>query len=76
MGKGTHICISLDVVKKALATGTWRDLFLMVGDRPATEQEIANDVAESIAKGYDVLPPCDNVDEHGRCKGHDNGDGE
>lgn len=76
MGKGTHICVSLNVVKIALATGTWAQLCLMVGDRPATEDEIAQDVVDAIAKGYEVLPPCDNVDEKGRCKGHDIEDGE
>lgn len=76
MGKGTHVCISLDAVKRALATGKWRDMHLMVGDRPATEDEIAHDVVEAIDKGYEVLPPCDHVDEKGRCKGHDKEDGE
>ena len=45
------------------------DLFLTVDDRPATKAEILEVVIEAMAKGYEVLPPCDNVDEKGRCKG-------
>jgi hypothetical protein len=37
----------------------------------ATLTDIQEAVDEARGKGYSVLPPCDNVDEQGRCKGHD-----
>jgi hypothetical protein len=37
---------------------------------PATTQEICAAIVDAKAKGYDVLPPCDNINEKGHCKGH------
>jgi hypothetical protein len=44
--------------------------YLMVGERFATKKEIWENIYAALAKGYTVLPPCDNVDETGHCKGH------
>jgi hypothetical protein len=62
-----HICISFEGAIKhpeCLTVGEGED------ERPATMKEIREAIAEAKAKGYVVLPPCDNVDERGYCKGH------
>lgn len=64
-----HICQNLDALEAKLDKGvkiTW----LMKGDRVATESEIRDAIRRARAKGYEVLPPCDNVDAKGHCKGH------
>ncbi len=64
-----HVCYNLEHVKKML----WEDhesLFLTVDGRPATREEILENVKNAVAKGYTVLPPCDNINETGHCKGH------
>lgn len=45
-------------------------------DTPATMQEIRAAIVEAKAKGYTVLPPCDNVTSTGHCAGHDVPDNE
>ena len=35
-----------------------------------TVTELRAAFREARAKGYEVLPPCDNIDERGMCKGH------
>ena len=42
---------------------------------PATMQEICAAIVDAKAKGYVVLPPCDNVKSTGHCAGHDVPDG-
>jgi hypothetical protein len=39
------------------------------GEHP-TVAEFRAACAAARAKGLEVFPPCDNVDERGRCKGH------
>lgn len=66
----THICIALRSVERALIDNTYDDLCLMVDDRPATRSELLAAFNDATAKGYDVLPPCDNVTKTGHCAGH------
>lgn len=40
-------------------------------ERPATLREVKKAVEEAKSKGYEVIPPCDNVDERGMCMGHE-----
>lgn len=40
------------------------------GEHP-TVAEFRAACAAARAKGLEVFPPCDNVDERGRCKGHE-----
>lgn len=70
-GKHFHVCMDLQALKKAVVEEKWESLYLMVDDRPATEQEIIDDIIEAMGKGYEVLPPCDNVDSKGHCLGHE-----
>lgn len=64
------ICQAIEPLEAMIASGekiTW----LTHGDgTPATTQEICAAIVEAKAKGYDVLPPCDNINEAGHCKGH------
>lgn len=39
--------------------------------RPAELLEVVDAIADARKKGYTVLPPCENVDECGYCKGHE-----
>lgn len=65
-----HVCISIAAVQKHLSRGTHDKLFLMIDDKPATAQQLSEAVVEALAKGYTVLPPCDNVTATGHCAGH------
>lgn len=66
----THVCIALRAVERALIDNTYEDLFLTIDDRPVTRSELLEAFNDATAKGYDVLPPCDNVTETGHCAGH------
>ena len=70
MQKRYCICQSIAGLERLIARGetiTW----LMHDDgRQATMQEICSSIVEAKAKGYTVLPPCDNVNERGLCQGH------
>jgi len=64
------MCQSIAGLERLIARGekTW----LMHEDgTPATMQEICAAIVEAKAKGYTVLPPCDNVTSTGHCAGHD-----
>ena len=69
-----HVCVSLAHVNKMLSQDNHGSLCLQVEDdgvwRSATKSDVFSAAMEAAAKGYDVLPPCDNVDEKGHCKGH------
>ena len=74
-GKKTfHVCMNLDALERMLMAD--EPTYLMVGERFATKKEIWENVYEALAKGYTVLPPCDNVDETGHCKGHECAEGD
>lgn len=65
-----HVHYTLACVEKALLENRHEDLFLEVDGRPATRKEILRIFEECTFKGYSNLPPCDNVDETGKCLGH------
>lgn len=62
-----HCCTSLDGAIK-----NWRLMSVTEDgiERPATLQEVSDAVEDAKMNGYTVLPPCDNVDERGYCRGH------
>jgi len=66
-----HIHYKLETLERALIDNTYEDLFLVINGRPATRKELIGVYNECLNKGYTVLPPCDNVDETGRCAGHE-----
>ena len=37
---------------------------------PPTIAELRHECRKARDQGYEVLPPCDNIDERGYCKGH------
>lgn len=41
-----------------------------VDDKPVTLAEFKRLCADARAKGYSVIPPCDNVKPNGHCAGH------
>lgn len=46
---------------------------LKIDGREPTLAEFRAACQEARAKGYEVLPPCDNVNEKGHCMGHAEG---
>lgn len=39
-------------------------------NKPLTFDEARKELLELQAQGFEVVPPCDNYDEKGLCKGH------
>jgi hypothetical protein len=70
MRKRFCICQSIAGLERLIARGDDID-WLYVDDQQATMQEICAAIVEAKAKGYTVLPPCDNVTATGHCAGHD-----
>ena len=66
----THVCQSIAGLENLMKKGKIID-WLMIDDRPATIWEIQEAIREAKAKGYEVLPPCDNVKSTGHCAGHE-----
>jgi hypothetical protein len=69
--KHYHICQSIAGLERLMERGediTW----LTLDDKPAIFAEIRAAIKDAKAKGYDVLPPCDNVTATGHCAGHEN----
>jgi hypothetical protein len=67
MSNHFHICISFAGAlnhPECLTVGEG------INERQATKKEIIEAIEDAKKKGYVVLPPCDNVDERGYCKGH------
>ena len=62
---------SLEGLKRMIEAGGDPREGLSVDGRPATWLEIKAAIEDAEAKGYDVLPTCDNVDERGHCRGHE-----
>jgi len=50
----------------------WPQRFEVDGRRP-TLREVQRAVGLALNKGYEVIPPCDNVNERGLCRGHEDG---
>lgn len=66
-----HICQSIAGLEHLMKRGTKIDWLLNDDDRPATYDELRAAIREAKAKGYTVLPPCDNVNAIGHCQGHE-----
>ena len=65
-----HVCQSIAGLERLMAKGEDID-WLTIDGRPATYGEIREAIEEAKSKGYEVLPPCDNVKSTGHCAGHD-----
>ncbi len=64
------ICQAIEPLEEMIASGEKIAWLTHEDGTQATIQEICAAIVEAKAKGYDVLPPCNNVDETGHCKGH------
>jgi len=65
------ICQSLKSLKELVAEGETIDWLINSNGQPANEQEINAAITDAEAKGYTVLPPCNNIKSTGHCAGHD-----
>jgi len=68
--KRYHLCQSIAGLERLIEEDepiNW----LLVDGRIATNDEIEEAIKDAKAKGYEVLPPCDNVNSTGHCMGHD-----
>ena len=70
MSKYHHICQSIAGLEEHMKNRR-KIVWMTIDDRPATYAELREAIKEAKAKGYDVIPPCNNVDERGHCKGHE-----
>lgn len=70
-----HVCIGVDALERAVIDNTYDDLFLLIDDRPAKREELIEAINSARSKGYDVIPPCDNVKSTGHCAGHPSTEG-
>ena len=70
------ICQSIAGLEQLIENGEDPRAWLSIDDRPATWCEIRAAIEDAKVKGYDVLPPCDNVNTTGHCMGHDIQDAE
>jgi len=48
----------------------WPDMFQIDGHSPSL-REIQREVGLALNKGFEVIPPCNNVDARGMCAGHE-----
>ena len=69
--RNIHVAISVDIDR--LSDGEIRRYYLSMF-RDAVGSQSPRDVREQCRlarlKGLEVFPPCQDVDERGRCKGH------
>lgn len=66
----THISIGIYGLEQRLGSMRWRILEDDNG-RMLTKEEVIAEIERCKKLGYKVIPTCDNVDEEGRCKGHE-----
>ena len=66
-----HVCQSIAGLERLMKQGKKIDWLLNDDGRPATYEELRAAIEEAKAKGYTVLPPCDNVNSTGHCLGHE-----
>ena len=66
-----HICQSIAGLERLMKQGKKIGWLLNDDGRPATYDEMRDAIEEAKAKGYTVLPPCDNVNATGHCQGHE-----
>jgi len=71
MQKRYCICQSIVGLERLIARGDEITWLTHDNGQQATMQEICSAIVEAKAKGYIVLPPCDNVTSTGHCAGHD-----
>ena len=67
------LTIDLEYILKHTAKDIQELDFLVEDDdgKPLKGIQLYNLAIEAKKKGYKVLPMCDNIDEQGRCKGHE-----
>ena len=71
MGTRYCICQSIPALTRMIAKGIEIDwLFDGETHKQLTTQEICEVIVECKAKGYSVIPPCDNITSTGHCAGH------
>ena len=66
-----HVCQSIAGLERLIATGKPIDWLENEDGSQASIEEICAAIVDAKAKGYEVLPPCDNVKSTGHCAGHD-----
>lgn len=66
-----HFCMSigLDYLENQISQG-YVPAYLSIRDRQPTLEECKEAIAAARAKGYTVIPACDNVTATGHCAGH------
>ena len=70
--KHFHVCQSIAGLERLMKQGKKIDWLMNDDGRPATYDELRAAIREAKAKGYTILPPCDNVNSTGHCQGHEN----
>lgn len=71
MQKQYHVSQSIAGLERLIAAGKTIDWLENEEGDQATMEEICAAIVDAKAKGYTVLPPCDNVKSTGHCAGHD-----
>ena len=71
-----HVCQSIAGLERLIAAGKPIDWLENEDGSKASVEEICAAIVDAKAKGYEVLPPCDNVKSTGHCAGHDIADDE
>ena len=71
-----HVSQSIAGLERLIAAGKPIDWLENEDGSKASIEEICAAIVDAKAKGYMVLPPCDNVKSTGHCAGHDIPDGE
>ena len=75
MGKTMHMALSVDIDRftDAHLRKHYGGALVYKGSAAETPKEIRFLCRLARSKGFEVFPPCDNVDEKGCCKGHPEG---
>ena len=68
-----HISQSIDGLKRLISNGR-RITWIMIDGKTATTLELLAAIEDAESKGYDVIPPCKNIDSKGHCLGHNDKD--
>jgi len=71
MKKQYHVSQSIAGLERLIASGKSIDWLLNEDGSQASIEDIRAAIVDAKAKGYVVLPPCDNVKSTGHCAGHD-----
>lgn len=65
-GKSYHFALDIDASHRRYGR------LVTVDGKPVTAYEFERLRGEYKARGFAVFPPCDSIDERGRCAGHTN----